>query len=254
MKRLICSIWASVALSILPGLALAQATPSGKPVVKGYTDAQGALLPNSGDTRIDMKSDGKTTTLRLGNLYAYGEAGADKDGNGKRQAAYTVNPEYFKGGTVHAMRIGEDWCGGRTADSALAALKSGSKKCGAIIGQSKVGDNDVNFTFPSMAASGTDKQGKPIEWSCQGMSFVLEKADGKAAWLGHPGWKTSNTEAGIGDYIVLADNDKRYPATAACYDKAGQILKLTPAMRADLARIFQPPAGSREATAKAKDE
>ncbi len=238
-------LWALVALIVLPGLASAQA-------VKGYTDDKGALLPSTGDTRIDMRSDGTTTKLRLGNLYAYGEAGAGKDDNGQRQAAYAANPEYFKGGTVYAMRNGEDWCGGRTAQSVIAALEGGNgKKCGAIIAQGKIGDNEVEMTFPSMKATGTDKAGKPIEWTCQGMTLLLKKADGKAAWLGHPGWKTSNDAAGIGDYMVLADNDKRFPSTAACYDKAGQILKLTPAMRAELARIIQPPAGAKDATAKA---
>lgn len=245
MKRYITSLWAIIALTVvLPGLAAAQ-------VVKGYTDAKGAPLPSTGDTRIDMRSDGAITTLRLGNLYAYGEAGAEKDANGQRQAAYAANPEYFKGGTVYAMRNGEDWCGGRTAQSVIAALEGGSKKCGAIIGQGKIGDNEVGMTFPSMKATGTDKSGKPIEWTCQGMTFLLKKADGKAAWLGHSGWKTSNDAAGIGDHLVLADNDKRFPSTAACYDKAGQILKLTPAMRTELARTIQPPAGAKEATAQA---
>ncbi len=248
MTKLMKRFWAIIALATLPGFALAQTSA---PVVKGYTDAKGALLPNTGDTRIDMKSDGTTTTLRLGNLYAYGEAGAGKDDNGARQAAYAANPEYFKGGTVYAMRNGEDWCGGRTADSVLTALKGGSKKCGAIIGQGKVGDNEVGMTFPSLRASGTDKAGKPIDWTCQGMTLLLEKADGKAAWLGHPGWKPTNDSAGIGDYMVLADGDKRFPSTVACYDKSGQVLKLTPQMRAELARIIQPPAGAKEATTKA---
>lgn len=248
MMKLIQRFSAIIVLAILPGLALAQTSA---PVVKGYTDAKGAMLPNTGDTRIDMRSDGTTTTLKLGNLYAYGEAGAGKDDNGARQAAYAVNPEYFKGSTVHAMRIGEDWCGGRTAQSVLEALKGGSKKCGATIASAKVGDNEVALTFPSMKASGVDKAGKPIDWTCQGMSLLLEKADGKAAWLGHPGWKTSNDQPGIGDYMVLADNDKRFPATAACYDKSGQILRLTPQMRNTLAQIFQPPAGAKEATKQA---
>lgn len=248
MTKLMKRFWAIIALATLPGFALAQTSA---PVVKGYTDAKGTLLPNTGDTRIDMRSDGTTTTLRLGNLYAYGEAGAGKDDNGARQAAYAANPEYFKGGTVYAMRNGEDWCGGRTADSVLTALKGGSKKCGAIIGQGKVGDNEVGMTFPSLRASGTDKAGKPIDWTCQGMTLLLEKADGKAAWLGHPGWKPTNDSAGIGDYMVLADGDKRFPSTVACYDKSGQVLKLTPQMRAELARIIQPPAGAKEATTKA---
>lgn len=232
---------------ILPGLALAQ-------VVKGYTDAQAVLLPG-GDTRIELKSDGTTTTLRLQNLYAYGEAGMKLEENGKREAAYASNPGYFRGSTVYAMRNSMDeWCGARTAASVLAAIKDKSKKCGAVIGQAKIGNNDLGMSFPALKASGNDAQGRPIQWMCQTGSFVGEKADGKAFWLGHPGWAETNTDAGIGDYMVLANNDKRFPATAFCHDREGKILKLTPEMRAYLAKVIKAPAGSEVATAKAGEQ
>lgn len=221
---------------LLPALVSAQ-------VVKDYTDAKGQPLP-SGDTKIDLQSDGTTTTLRLQNLYAYGEAGMKPNENGERKAAYATDPNYFKGGTVYAMRNGENWCGSKSADSVVAAIRNKSKKCGAIIGQAKIGDNFLGMNFPSLKASGTDAQGKPIEWACQTTTFVLEKSDGKGVFLGHPGWATSNTDPSIGDYLVLAANQSRFPATALCYDTAGKILKLTPKMRAELATIIKVPSGS----------
>ncbi len=242
MKR-ITSLWALAALIVLPGTLLAQsAAPAKTLATAGYTDAQGNTLPG-GDTRIDLRSDGKSTTMRLANLYAYGEAGAQPDENGKREAWYGSNPTYFKGGTVYALRLGNDWRGGRTA----AQVDLNADKGVTILAKGQVGDNEVVLTFPSR------KAGPGVQFDCQPLNYLLVKADGKRAWLGHPGWAQSNTSGGIGDYMVLAANDKRFPATAACYDANGQIVKLTPAMRAELAKVIQPPAGAKEATAKAKD-
>ena len=242
MKKLFTSLTALVVLIALPGLALAQ-TQSKTLAVAGYTDAKGTALPG-GDTRITLKSDGKGTTLTLSNLYAYGEAGALPNENGKREAWFGDKPDYFKGGTVYAMKLGNDWRGGRTA----AQVDLNADKGVAILAQGKIGNNEVTLTFPSR------KAGAGVQFDCQPLNYLLVKADGKRAWLGHPGWATSNTAAGIGDYMVLANDDKRFPATAACYDANGQIVKLTPAMRADLAKVIQPPAGSKEATASAKEQ
>lgn len=239
MKRFIVSLWAIIALITLPGIALAQKTAV---AVAGYTDAKGATLPG-GDTRIDLRSDGKTTTMRLANLYAYGEAGVLPDENGKREAWYGSNPGYFKGGTVYALRLGNDWRGGRTA----AQVDLNADKGVTVLTKGTVGDNEVTLTFPSR------KAGAGVQFDCQPLNYLLVKADGKRAWLGHPGWAQSNTAGGIGDYMVLANGDRRFPATAACYDANGQIVKLTPAMRAELAKVILPPAGANEATKLAKD-
>lgn len=240
MKKLLVSfLWALAALIALPSIALAQKTVA----VAGYTDAKGAALPG-GDTRIDLRSDGKSTTMRLANLYAYGEAGSLPDENGKREAWYGSNPGYFKGGTVYALRLGNDWRGGRTA----AQVDLNADKGVTILAKGQVGDNEVVLTFPSR------KAGPGVQFDCQPLNYLLVKADGKRAWLGHPGWAASNTAGSIGDYMVLAANDKRFPATAACYDANGQIVKLTPAMRAELAKVILPPAGSKEATAQAKEQ
>lgn len=244
MKKLFTSLWAFFALIALPMFAFAQAAAPNKGMaVTGYTDAQGKVLPG-GDTRMSVTSDGKRTTMKLSNLYAYGEATLDANGNGKRQAWYGSNPEYFKGGTVYAMKLGNDWRGGRTAASVDLKADNGL----AILAASKVGNDEVVLNFDSRHA------GANVQYDCQPLNYLLVKADGKRAWLGHPGWAQTNTSASIGDHMVLAQNDKRFPATAVCYDKNGQIVKLTPAMRAELAKVIQPPAGAEEATAKAKDD
>ncbi len=80
------------------------------------------------------------------------------------------------------------------------------------------------------------------------------KADGKRAWLGHGGYKASNTAPGIGDHLVLANNDRRFPATVVCYNATGKIVPLTPELRAELAKTIQPPAGATEATARAQQD
>ncbi len=239
--RFITFFWACATLITLPSIVLAQATKT--LAVQGYTDSAGNTLPG-GDTRMTVTSDGKTTTMRLANLYAYGEAGTRPDENGKREAWYGANKVYFAGGTVYAMKLGNDWRGSRTAASVDLKADNGL----AILAQGKIGDNEVTLTFPSRKAAAN------VKWDCQPLNYLLVKADGKRAWLGHPGWATSNTASSIGDFTVLADNDKRFPAQAVCYDANGQVVRLTPAMRAELAKVIQPPAGAKEATAQANEQ
>lgn len=242
MKKLLVSlIWALAALIALPSLTLAQ-TPPKTIAVAGYTDAKGAALPG-GDTQIAVTSDGKMATLTLTNLYAYGEAGMAANETGKREAWYGSNPGYFRGATVYALKLGNDWRGGRTA----AQVDLSADKGTVVLGQGKVGDNTVTIYFPAKkAAAGVRTEYQP-------MAFLLVKADGKKAWLGHAGWAQSNTSAGIGDFMVLAANDKRFPATVVGFDVNGQVVKLTPADRAELARVIQPPAGAQEATKAANE-
>lgn len=239
MKQLqMISLAALVAL-ILPFTAMAQTTaakpapaPSAKIAVDGYTDDKGDVLPG-GDTQIDFSSDGNTTTLTLSNLYAYGEASEKEGGaDAKREAWYGSNAKYFQGGTVYALELGNDWCGGKTA----ASVKLDKCKDG-ILGQGKIDGDKVVLRFPTRKAKETSVRYVP-------MNFLLVKADGKQAWLGHAGWKPNNTAAGIGDYMVLANNDKRFPATVVGYDTAGKVVKLTPQSRRELARIIQPPSGT----------
>lgn len=238
MKRSITSLWALAALAALPGTLLAQSAAPAKTIAAaGYTDSQDNMLPG-GDTRMTVNSNGRQTTMRLNNLYAYGEAGALPDDNGKREAWYGSNKQYFAGGTVYAMKLGDDWRGARTAQSVDLKADNGL----AILAQGKIGDNEVTLTFPSRKAVG-------VKYDCQPLNYLLVKADGRRAWLGHPGWATSNNASSIGDFTVLANNDKRFPAQAVCYDGNGQVVKLTPAMRAELAKVIQPPAGAKEATA-----
>lgn len=252
MKRFINSLWAIIALAILPGFALAQAQT--KPLATaGYTDGQGKALPG-GDTRMTVTSDGKTTTMKLSNLYAYGEANIDpKDPKAERKAWYGSNKAYFQGGTVYAMKLGNDWRGSRTATSVDLKADNGL----AILASGKVGDDEVTLTF------GSRRAGPSVRYECQPLNYLLVRADGSRAWLGQPGWKTSNTEAGIGDHMVLVstpefpNGDGHYPATAVCYDANGQIVKLTPEMRAELAKVIQPPADynkSRQTAKKRADD
>ena len=238
MKQLRNFFWAFIAL-IVPAFALAQ-TPAAKPTpapsakiaVDGYTDDKGHPLPG-GDSVITFNSDGNTTTLVLSNLYAYGEASEKEGGaNAKREAWYGENPAYFRGGTVYALELGNDWCGGKTA----ASVKLDKCKDG-ILASAKVGDNQVVLKFPTRKANGTAVRYVP-------MNFLLVKADGKQAWIGHAGWKQSNNAAGIGDHLVLAANDKRFPATVVGYDAAGKVVKLTPESRKELSRIILPPSGT----------
>jgi hypothetical protein len=204
---------------------------SGDLAVTGYTDPSGKLVAGGGDTRLTVTSDGTTTTMNLANLYAYGEAGIKRLEPGKRQAWWGSNPEYFRGGTVYVLKLGNDWRGGKTA----ASVKLDEDNGLVVLAKAPVGDNEVTFTFPSR------KAGAAVQYDCQPLNYLLVNK-GKRAWLGHPGWATDNSSAGIGPHMVLANNDQRFPSTVVCYDKAGAIVAVTPAMRTDLAKIVQPPA------------
>ncbi len=198
-----------------------------------------------GDSVINFNSDGNTTTLILSNLYAYGEASEKEGGaDANRLAWYGENPGYFRGGTVYALELGNEWCGGKTA----ASVKLDKCKEG-IIASAKVGDNQVVLKFPTRKAKETSVRYVP-------MNFLLVKADGKQAWIGHAGWKPSNHASGnknvpypgIGDYLVLASNDKRFPATVVGYDTAGKVVKLTHESRMELSRIIQAPSGTQSSS------
>lgn len=237
MKQLRNFFWALIAL-IVPVFALAQtpSAPAAKIAVDGYTDDKGHPLPG-GDSVINFNSDGSTTTLTLTNLYAYGESSEKEGGaDAKREAWYGENPAYFRGGTVYALELGNDWCGGKTA----ASVKLDNKCKDGVIASAKVGDNQVVLRFPTRKANGTSVRYLP-------MNFLLVKADGKQAWLGHAGWKPNNNAVGIGDFMVLAANDKRFPATVVGYDTSGKVVRLTPQSRRELARIIQPPSGTQPA-------
>jgi hypothetical protein len=183
--------------------------------------------------------------MAIANLYAYGEAGLKRLEPGKRQAWYGSNPEYFKGGTVYVLKLGNDWRGGKTA----ASVKLDEDNGLVVLAKAPVGDNEVALSWPSR------KAGAAVQYDCQPLNYLLVKADGKRAWLGHSGWAPDNSSAGIGPYMVLANNDQRFPATVVCYDKAGGIVPITPAMRVELSRIVQPPADAdKPVTAAAKTD
>jgi hypothetical protein len=237
MKRIaiVLAALAAMITSFFAGPAVAQLT------VRGYTDGQGKPLPTTGIT-MDMQTRGGETTLALRNLMIFGDAG-EKNEPGKRLATYAANPERFKGGTVYALKLGADWRGGRNAGQVDLKAENGV----AVLAQAPVGNNEVVLKFRGLKAA----QGQPA--ACQPMNFLIVMPDGKRAWLGHAGWAASNEDAGIGDYMVLARNIGSYPATVACYDGQGNQLRLTPAMRAELAQIVQPPAGTKVPEQKRTD-
>lgn len=212
-------------------LALAASVSfAGEMAVNGYTDASGKLVTGGGDTRLTVTSDGTMTSMTMSNLYAYGEAGLKRLEPGKRQAWYGSNSEYFRGGTVYVLKLGNDWRGGKTA----ASVKLDDDNSAVVLAKAPIGDNNVAFTFPSRKAE--------VQYDCQPLNYLLVKADGKRAWLGHSGWATDNSSSGIGPHMVLVNNDQRFPATVICYDKTGNIVAVSPTMRNDLAKIIQPPA------------
>lgn len=232
------SILMAFAIAILPGLALAQAKPT--VAVDGNTDAVGKLLPTGG-TSMTATSDGKTTTLTLRQLYAFGEAGLGKGENGAKKKLD------MEQGTAYMLRANSrDWRGGRTA----ASVKLDDDKGAVILAKGVITDNTVTFTFPS----GRAKPGDPFD--CKSTNFLVQPKSGNRAdraWLGHPGWAAANTAPNIGDYMVLAGDDARFPATALCYDANGKLVPLTPAMRAELSKIINKPEGADKATRVAAD-
>lgn len=240
MKLTRVSFLAAIAAIILPSIALAQAP--GKPLiaVDGNTDTNGVRL-STGGTKMSVTSDGKTTTLTLETLYAFGEAGAGKGDNGAKKA---IDLEQ---GTAYMLRANSrDWRGGRTA----ASVKLEDDKGAVILSKGVITGNKVTFTFPS----GRAKPGDPFD--CKSTNFLVQPKSGnraERAWLGHPGWADSNTASNIGDYMVLAGDDSRFPATALCYDASGMLKPLTPAMRAELAKIINKPEGADKATKVASD-
>lgn len=225
----------------LPALALAQVDGLS---VRGYTDKDGKLS-QSGSSSIRLSvtnKDGKTTTTITG-LEAYGEANVDgKDGDAQRLARYSDNPSFFEGGTVYALYHGDKWRGGRTASS----TKLDDDKGVMVLTKAPVGKDSVTLTFPSLKAT--------KDYDCQSVSFLLVRKGGDKDttlrhWLGHPGYVKKNDALGIGDHLVLAQDDARFPATAFCYDHAGKMVPLTTefrgaTLRQHLAKMIQRPEGA----------
>lgn len=232
------SILMAFAIAILPGLALAQAKPT--VAVEGNTDASGKVLPTGG-TSMAVTSDGKTTTLTLRKLYTFGEAGLGKGETGVKKQMD------LEQGTAYMLRANSrDWRGGRTA----ASVKLDDDKGTVVLSKAVIANDTVTFTFPS----GKAKAGDPFD--CKSTNFLFQSKSGNRAdraWLGHPNWAASNTAPNIGDYMVLAGDDARFPATALCYDANGKLVPLTPAMRAELAKIINKPEGADKATKVAAD-
>ncbi len=241
------SIFFAFVSLVLPSLVLAQADGL---AVRGYTDPKGAPLPTAADIKISVTTkDGKTTATITG-LQAYGEANVDgKDGAAQRLARYSDNATFFDGGTVYALHHGNKYRGGRTAASA----KLDEDKGIMVLAKGAVGKNEVTFSFPSLKAE--------KDFDCQTVSFLLVRKGGDKDvnlrhWLGHAGYATSNSAAGIGDYLFLAQDDARFPGTGFCYDKAGKLVALSTkranglTLREELAKIVQRPEGVGAAPAK----
>lgn len=228
--------WAAIVAFAVSGFAFA-----GDLAVSGYTDPSGKAVSGGGDTRLTVTSDGTTTNMSVTNLYAYGEAGIKRLEPGKRQAWYGSNPGYFNGGTVYVLKLGNDWRGGKTA----ASVKLDDDNGLVVLAKAPVGQDEALFKWPSR------KAGAQVKFECQPLNYLLVKADGKRAWLGHSGWATDNSSPGIGPHMVLANNDQRFPATVVCYDQKGDVIPVTPAMRTDLSKIIQPPADADKPVAAA---
>ena len=226
----------------LVALAASVAASAGNLAVGGYTDSSGNVLSSAGDTRLTVVSDGTTTTMSMANLYAYGEAGPKRLEPGKRQAWFGSDPGYFKGGTVYVLKLGNDWRGGKTAASVNLDADNGL----VVLAKAPVGADEVVFTWPSR------KAGPAVKYDCQPLNYLLVKADGNRAWLGHSGWAQDNTSSGIGPYLVLANNAQRFPATVVCYGRDGEIVPVTQPVRTELAKIIQPPADADRPLASAQ--
>lgn len=233
------SIFLVLVTFVLPGYALAQ---QGGLAVSGYTDAKGAPLPTASDIRMTASTKDGRTTATITGLQAYGEANVDgKDGSAERLARYGDKPDFFDGGTVYALNHGNKYRGGRTAASA----KLDEDKGIMVLAKGAVGKDSVTFSFPSLKAE--------KDFACQTVSWLLVRKGGDKntalrAWLGQPGYATSNDAPGIGDYMVLAQDDPRFPATAFCYDKTGKLVTLATAygnstLRKELAKTVQRPEG-----------
>lgn len=197
--------WALVAL-IVPSFVLAQTVDIGDGKTTG------------GDTRITVSTSGQMVNVTLSNLYAY-------DDNGNRLAYAGDKPEYFAGATVYALRI-DDWRGGPKA----ASVDLAADNARTVLGSAKVVDGTVTLSYPY-------RQPTAGNVSCQPMNFLH---GGQRVWIGHPGWKKTNTEAGIGPFMVLVGNDSSKPATVVCVDAAGKVLPLTAELRQILASRLMP--------------
>lgn len=181
----------------------------------GYTDQKGAPLP-SGDTQIAWSSikDGKFS-VTLSRLYAYND-------QGKRLAEFSKDPKYFEGTTIHAMNLG-DLYGDTGALVQYVELKN-------AIASAPIGADTVTL---QLATGGFD---------CRPLNWVLSRGGKPFAWLGHPGWATDNKVTG--PYTVLAQGDRRFPATVPCFkgDKVVSPEEFQKGMKAKLAKLIQPPA------------
>lgn len=241
------SIFLVLVTSVLPGFALAQQAGL---TVRGYTDSAGQPLPTASDIRMTVSTKDSRTMATITGLQAYGEANVDgKDGAAERLARYSDKPDFFNGGTVYALHHGNKYRGGRTAASA----KLDEDKGIMVLAKGAVGKDSVTFSFPSLKAE--------KDFDCQTVSWLLVRKGGDKdtalrAWLGHPGYAASNKSAGIGDYLVLAQDDPRFPATAFCYDSQGKLVTLSTkrangkTLREELAQIVQRPEGVGAAPAK----
>jgi hypothetical protein len=240
MKQLFKQFALAFIACLLPAFALAQVDGLS---VRGYTDRTGKLLPSSGSSiRLSVTNNGGKTTATITGLEAYGEANVDgKDGDAQRLARYSDKPDFFEGGTVYALYHGDKWRGGRTASS----TKLDDEKGVMVLAKGPVGKDQVVLSFPSLKAE--------KEFDCQSVSFLLVRKGGDKDvtlrhWLGHPGYARTNDDVAIGEHMVLAQDDQRFPATAFCYDKTGAMVPLTTkfrgmTLRQHLARSIQRPEG-----------
>lgn len=172
-----------------------------------------------GDTRITVSTSGTTVNVTLSNLYAY-------DDNGVRLAYAGNKPEYFNGSEAYALRI-DDWRGGPKA----ASVDLVADNARVVLGSAKVVDGSITLSY-------TYRRPADGKLSCQPMNF-LRVGNGRD-WIGHPGWKKSNSEPGIGPFMVLVGNDSSKPATVICVDSAGRVIPLNAEMRQVLASRLMP--------------
>ena len=255
MKHTFTPLVAAFAVLAMSNLASAQtaATAPKGLVVKGYTDPSGMPFPKGDGIKMSVKSEAGTTTVTLSGLHAYGEANLNpKDDAAKQEAMYQTNPGYFDGGTVFALRHGNDWRGGRVASSVDLQADKGA----AVLAKAPVAKGDgtgqVTFTFPSLKAA--------KDFECQTTTYMILKKDTKKAWIGHAGYATSNTAGNIGDHLFLAQDDARFPGTGFCYNKTGALVPLTTLyqgkpLRMHLAKMVQKPAGvDQDAKVAQKDD
>lgn len=236
MKQLIRFFSAALALVVFAGTSFAQQPAEPRQVtVLGMTDAAGNKLGDTGLAFTDLDKQGSKKNLTQAEI---AEIAAGTPDSKLRPFGITLSG--LKAYNDAGKPVEFNWNG---AKAYLMAL-------GKLFGNTGPSVSRVKLDHASAVSNVTGDQ---VSWAvntggndCRGWNYLVVSADGKQrAWIGHPGFGTSNGTSGPFTVLAATDKlpggDKRYPALFTCFDYAkGKVVPVRD--KAWASRQVQPPA------------